>query len=128
MNDLDKVLEFVKSEQNKVKKGLKMWGWIGEGTRSFYRGSKCFLENIEDFIETEKIKKRSINKKINLGTIIDLDAYKYTIENFNVDLKKNQIELTIRSLNQERKYFTYDLMQAKKEGIIDITFLNKILK
>lgn len=67
-------------------------------------------------------------KKINLGTIIDLDAYKYTIEHFNVDLKSNKIELTIRHLNQQKQYFTYDLSQAKKEGVIDITFLNKVLK
>ena len=128
MNDLDRVLDFVKSEQKKAKKGLKMWGWIGASTKSFYRGAITFLENIEDFIEIEKITKREINKKINLGTIIDLDAYKYTIEHFNVDLKSNKIELTIRHLNQKKQYFTIDLLQAKKDGIIDITFLNKVLK
>jgi hypothetical protein len=128
MNDLYKVLDFVKSEQKKAKKGLKMWGWIGSSTKSFYRGAITFLENVEDFIEIEKITKREINTKINFGTIKDLDKYKYTIENFNVNLRLNKIEITIRSINQERKNLTYDLLQAKEEGIIDITFLNKILK
>ena len=62
MNDLDKVLDFVKSEQNKAKKGLKMWGWIGSSTKSFYRGAVTFLENVEDFIEIEKITKRETNE------------------------------------------------------------------
>lgn len=128
MEDLYKVLDFVKSEQKRAKKGFKMWGWIGSSSKSFYRGAITFLENVEDFIEIEKITKREINTRINLGTIKDLDKYEYTIENFNIDLKLCKIDITTRSINQERNTFTIDLLEAKEKGIIDITFLNKLLK
>jgi hypothetical protein len=128
MDNLSKVLDFVKSEQKRAKKGFKMWGWIGASSKSFYRGAITFLENIEDFIEIEKITKREINTKINFGTIKDLNKYKYTIENFNVDLRLCKIDITTRSINQEKNSFTIDLLEAKEQGIIDITFLNKLLK
>lgn len=128
MNDLDRVLDFVKSEQKRAKKGLKMWGWIGSSTKSFHRGAITFLENVEDFIEIEKITKRKINTKINLGTILDIENYEYTIENFNVDIKLCEVQITVRSLNLEKQNFTIDLSAAKKLGVIDITFLNKVLK
>ncbi len=128
MEDLYKVLDFVKSEQKRAKKGFKMWGWIGASSKSFYRGAITFLENVEDFIEIEKNTKREINTRISLGVIKDLEKYEYTIENFNVDLKLGKIEITTRSINQERKRFTIDIVAAKEKGIIDITFLNKLLK
>lgn len=128
MNDLDKVLDFVKSEQKRAKKGLKMWGWLGNSTKSFHKGAITFLQNVEDFIEIEKINKREINKKINLGTINDIENYKYTIQNFDVDLNLLYINITIRSTNQEIQKITLDLMKAKENGVIDITFLDKILK
>lgn len=128
MEDLYKVLDFVKSEQKRAKKGFKMWGWIGSSTKSFFRGGKCFSENIEDFTEQLILNKEDINNKIVFGSVKDIENYKYTIENFNVDLKLCIIEITIRSTNQERQYFTIDLVYAKEKGIIDITFLNKLLK
>lgn len=128
MNDLNRVLYFVKSEHKRAKKGFKMWGWICSSTKSFFRGGKCFLENIEDFTEQLILNKEDINNKIVFGSVKDIENYKYTIENFNVDLKLCEVQITVRSLNQERQYFTIDLTEAKELGVIDITFLNKVLK